>query len=60
MAASQMGQMQWGKEGQMARREGDGRIHEGQMAVTRDSGGGMGQEFKIVGRQGPDQGLRGS
>ena len=39
---------------------GDGRVHEGQMAVTGGSGGGMEQEFKIVGRQGPDQGVRGS
>ena len=43
----------------MARR-GDGRVHEDQMAVDGGSGGGMGQEFKIVGRQGLDQRVRGS
>ena len=36
---------------------GDGRVHEDQIAVT---GGGMEQEFRMVGRQGPDQGVRGS
>ena len=39
---------------------GDGRVHEGQMAVAGCSGDGMEQEFKMVGRQGPDQGVRGS
>ena len=34
---------------------GDGRVHEGQMAVAGGSGGGMKQEFKMVSRQGPDQ-----
>ena len=29
------------------------------MAVAGGSGGGMEQEFKMVGRQGPDQGVRG-
>ena len=39
---------------------GDGRVHEGQMAVAGGSGGGMEQEFKMVGRQGLYQGVRGS
>ena len=39
---------------------GDGRMHKGQMTVAGASGGGMGQEFKMVGSQGPDQGVRGS
>ena len=39
---------------------GDRRVHEGQMAVARGIGGGMGQEFKMVGMQGHDQGVRGS
>ena len=29
---------------------GDGRLYEGQMAVAGNSGGGMEQEFKMVGR----------
>ena len=45
----------------MAGREGmAGCIHEGQMAVAWGSGGGMEQEFKMMGSQGPDQGVRGS
>ena len=39
---------------------GDTRVHEGQMVVVGGSGGGMGQEFKMVGRQEPDQGVRSS
>ena len=35
-------------------------MHKGQMAVAGGSRGGMEQEFKMVGRQGPDQGVRGS
>ena len=38
----------------------DGRVHEGQMAVAGGSGGDMEQEFKMAGRQMPDQGVRGS
>ena len=37
-----------------------GRVHDGQMAVVGGSGGSMEQEFKMVGRQGPDQEARGS
>ena len=39
---------------------GDGRVHEDQMAVAGGTWGGMEQEFKMVGRQGSDQGVRGS
>ena len=39
---------------------GDGRVHEDQMAVAGGSGGGMEQEFKMVGRHRPDQGVRDS
>ena len=39
---------------------GNGRVYEGQMAVARGSRGGMEQKFKMVSRQGPDQGVRGS
>ena len=39
--------------------EGDGRVHEGQMGVAGDSGGGIKQEFKMVGRQGPDRSSNG-
>ena len=35
-------------------------MHEGQIAVAGGSVGVMGQEFKMVGRHGPDQGVRGS
>ena len=55
----QMGQGQWGKEGQMARREG----MEGCMKARWQLlgvGGSMGQEFKMVARQRPDQVVRGS
>ena len=60
MAGSQMGQGQWGKEGQMTRSKGDGRVHEGQIAVAGGGWDGMGQEFKMVGRQGPNHWVRGS
>ena len=39
---------------------GGGMVHEDQMAVAGGSGGGMEQEFKMMGRQGPDQGVRSS
>ena len=52
-----MGQGQWGKEGQEG---GNGRVNEGQMAVAGGSRGDTGQEFKMVSRQGSDQGVRGS
>ena len=48
---------QGGPDGQEG---GDGRVHEGQMVVAGGSGGGMGQDFKMVGTQRPDQGVRGS
>ena len=41
---------QGGPDGQEG---GDGRVHEDQMAVAGDNGGGMEQDFKMVGRQGP-------
>ena len=44
----------WGQECQMVGEGEDGRRQEGQMAVAGGSGGGMFQEFKMVGRQGPD------
>ena len=47
-----------GQGGPNGQEGGDGRLHEGQMAVAGGCGGGMGQEFKMVGRQGPDQGVR--
>ena len=50
MAGSQMGQGQGGPDGQEG---GDGRVHDGQMAVAGGSGGSMEQEFKMVGRQVP-------
>ena len=49
-----------GQEGPDGQKGGGGRVHEGQMAVAVGSGGDMEQEFKMVGRQGPDQGVRGS
>ena len=36
----QMRQEQWGKEGQMADKGGDGRIQEGQMAISMGDGTG--------------------
>ena len=48
---------QGGPDGQ---EEGDGRVHEGQMTVAGGSGGDMGQEFKMIGRQGLDHGVRDS
>ena len=47
------GQGQGGPDGQEG---GNGSVHEGQMAVAGGSTDSMEQEFKIVGRQGPDQG----
>ena len=44
---------QGGPDGQEG---GDGRVHEGQMKVDEGSGGGMEQDFKMVGRYRPDQG----
>ena len=46
---------QGGPDGQEG---GDGRVHEGQIAVFGGSRGNMEQEFKMVGRQGPDLGVR--
>ena len=37
---------------------GDRRVHEGQMAVAGAIVGGMGPEFKMVGKQGPSQGSK--
>ena len=41
-----------GQGGPDGQEEGDGRVHEGQMAVAAGSGGGIQQEFKMVGSQG--------
>ena len=57
MAGSQMRQGQGGLHGQKGE---DGRVHDCQLAVAGGSGGGMEQEFKMVGRQGPDQAVRAS
>ena len=46
---------QGGPEGQEG---GDDRVHESQMVVAGGIGSGMGQEFKMGGRQGPDQGVK--
>ena len=48
-------------QGGPAGQEGeDGRMHQNQMTDCGGSGGSMGQEFNMVGRKGPDQGVRGS
>ena len=44
----------------MAGREGMAGCIRVKMAVAGGSGGGMEQDFKMVGRQGPDQGVSGS
>ena len=49
-----------GQGGPDDRQEGDGRVHEGQMAVAGVVGVAWGRSFKMVGSQGPDQGVRGS
>ena len=39
-----------GQGGPDCKKGGDGRVHDGQMAVAGGSGGVMGQEFKMAGR----------